>query len=56
MGQNNADKTCFSKRRYETEDEAWHVSDFLYETYNLDLGVYKCPICEGYHLTKRKDK
>ena len=54
MARSNIDKTCFSKTRYATEEEALDTVAYLYEMEGIRLSVYKCPICNGYHLTKGK--
>lgn len=56
MGKSNIHKTCFSKTRHETKEEAEKHADYLWETEGIDLDVYKCPICNGYHLTTRKGR
>ena len=57
MGKKNIDKICFSKVRHETAEEAELHVDYLYETEKIELDIYKCPICNGWHLTsKRKRK
>ena len=57
MGKKNIDKICFSKVRHETAEEAELHADYLYETQDIKLDIYKCPICNGWHLTsKRKRK
>jgi hypothetical protein len=53
MGKSNFNKVCGDKSAYETEEEAWASSDYLYENEGLDLNVYKCPICNKYHLTSK---
>lgn len=54
MGQSNIDKICHSKTGYETWEEANSTAEYLYETENLDLDIYKCPICGMYHLTSKR--
>lgn len=54
MGRANIDKTCLSKTRYETEQEAREYCQYLFETYDLILFPYKCPLCQGFHLTSGK--
>jgi hypothetical protein len=56
MGKKNIDKICFGKNRYETEEEAWNVSDYIWETEKVDLDIYKCPICNGWHLTSKRKR
>lgn len=48
-------KTCGDKRRYATEREAREVADqqeMLNYTQDLQLKVYKCATCGGWHLTR----
>lgn len=54
MGKKNIDKICFSKVRHATKQEAEQHADYLWETEGIDLKVYKCPICNGYHLSSKK--
>lgn len=45
--------TCDHKKRYETENEALRAAH--YQTlinHGLGLSVYKCDICQKWHLTK----
>lgn len=56
MGRSNIDKICFGKVRHETEFEAEQHIDYLYETTGQILDCYKCPICNGWHLTTKKGK
>ena len=56
MGRSNINKTCFDKVRHETEFEAIEHIDYLYETEGIELDYYKCPICNGYHLTTKRKK
>ena len=54
MGRNNAYKTCFSKTRFETKDIAEKEADRIYFDSGLMLYVYKCPLCQGYHLSRKR--
>lgn len=56
MGRSNIDKICFGKVRHETAEEAELHADFLYDTQNIELDIYKCPICNGWHLTTKRKK
>lgn len=56
MGKNNAHKTCFSKTRYDTKEIAEEQADKIYFEDGIMLYVYKCPLCNGYHLTRKKVK
>lgn len=49
--------SCQEKRRYRSEDEAKKVAEIqMLRDMNLELSVYKCPECLGWHLTRRKDQ
>lgn len=52
MGRSNIDKVCHSKQAYETEFEAYAVANHILETQRVKLQVYKCLICNKYHLSK----
>ena len=54
MGRSNINKTCFDKVRHETAEEAELHVDYLYDTQNIELDIYKCPICNGWHLTSKR--
>ena len=56
MGKSNIDKICFSKTRFSTLSEAEAEADRIWEESQDVLHIYKCPICEGYHFTKKKTK
>ena len=56
MGRSNIDKICCGKVRHETAEEAELHADYIYETEKVDLDIYKCPICNGWHLTTKKGK
>lgn len=56
MGRSNIDKICLGKFSYETEYEAELAADYIYETEKMDLDIYKCPICNGWHLTSKKKR
>ena len=56
MGRSNINKICFDKVRHETEFEAMQHIDYLYDTTGEIFGCYKCPICNGFHLTTKKGK
>ena len=55
MGRRNLDN-CFSKTQYETYEDAQSTADYLLDTEGIKLYVYKCPLCQKYHLTKRRTK
>ena len=56
MGRSNIDKICFGKVRHETKGQAEEHVQYLYETQNIELDIYKCPICNGWHLTSKKKR
>lgn len=56
MGRNNAHKTCFSKIRFETKEDAEKEADRLYFEKGIMLYTYKCPLCGGFHFTRRYQK
>lgn len=56
MGRSNINKTCFDKVRHETEQEAMGHIDYLYDTTGLIYDCYKCPICNGWHLTSKRKR
>jgi hypothetical protein len=45
--------SCYSKKRYSTEDLAKKVADKTWHSRYVRLRVYPCYYCGGYHLTKR---
>ena len=53
MGRSNIDKICFGKTRHNTKEEAEQHINYLWETEGINLRWYKCPMCGGYHLTKK---
>ena len=56
MGKSNIDKICFSKTRFGTLAEAESEANRIWNESQDVLHIYKCPICEGYHFTKKKTK
>lgn len=54
MGRRNIDKICLSKTRYETKEDAEDTVLYLLETKQIELYVYECPICRGFHLTSKR--
>ncbi len=46
-------RSCFGKRRYRDIREAKEVADFYKRKDGVFLRIYKCRLCEGYHLTKK---
>ena len=45
---------CTAKKRYTTKELAERQADFISSTDNVYLDVYRCNICEGWHLTRHK--
>lgn len=45
---------CQSKKRYDTRDQAVAQEDYLWREKGVDVSVYKCPMCEGWHLTRSR--
>ena len=45
------DKSCRSKRRYNTRKEARDKASILTKRYGNPLEAYPCHVCGGYHLT-----
>jgi hypothetical protein len=45
---------CKSKRRYTTEAFAQRVAMRATRQRGTPLRVYPCPLCKGWHITKRK--
>lgn len=48
-------KDCLKKTRYKTASIADKAADTLFFYKKLKLFVYKCKICQDYHLTKFKN-
>lgn len=55
MGKRNIDN-CLGKTRFKTKQEAEIEADRIYFEHGTLLYVYKCPICQGYHFTKKPKK
>lgn len=45
---------CKSKRRYPSEKFAEKVARRATRQRGLALRVYPCPLCQGWHITKRR--
>lgn len=44
--------TCESKRKYRSQNEAEKIAEIqMLANQGLELGVYKCDLCSGWHLT-----
>lgn len=49
-------RMCFSKKRYPSEDFAAQVAQVAADKRGVDLRVYHCPCCSGFHLTHQPEK
>jgi len=48
-------RNCDSKRRYKNEQEARQTADYqMLLNQDLELSVYKCDMCNFWHLTSNK--
>lgn len=45
---------CLRKKIYRTEEYAKKEAKRLGELRGIELFVYWCPLCNNYHLTKKK--
>lgn len=54
MKSGNPIVSCQTKKVYRTRKEAEDMATYLYDEKELDLGTYKCQICDGWHLTSKK--
>lgn len=55
MGKKNINN-CLNKVYHKTKEEALQHADYILETEGIKLGVYKCSICNGWHLTSKGRK
>lgn len=46
-------KTCTSKRRFRSYERGREVVTLAARREGLQLAVYECPFCHGYHLTRQ---
>ncbi|MDB5178035.1 MAG: iviTM7 [Candidatus Saccharibacteria bacterium] len=47
--------SCQTKRRFGTERQAKEAADYqMLVKSDLELSVYKCELCGGWHLTRTK--
>jgi len=47
--------TCAAKRRFPTEKQALEAASIqMLTNFQLELSVYRCDICHGWHLTNRQ--
>jgi len=56
LKQNNLQRdTCAVKQRFPTEKQAVEAaSTQMLTDFHLELSVYQCGICQGWHLTNRQ--
>ena len=47
---------CFRKKRYNSENLAVHVQRKVWKDRKIQLRVYYCPHCFGFHLTRKVKK
>lgn len=47
-------QACDSKRRYLNQNDARHAAKVVAHSTRRKTTTYKCPFCEGYHVTKLK--
>ena len=52
----NQVQECYKKKRYSTEDFAKSVARRCRKERNIELRIYACPQCCGWHLTHIPDK
>jgi hypothetical protein len=45
------ERSCYGKHRYPTEKDARRVRHKRREASGVELRVYPCYVCGGYHLT-----
>lgn len=48
-------KECLGKKRYRTLGFAEDLAKKIKKEREVELYVYSCPSCQGFHLTKRKE-
>jgi hypothetical protein len=49
-------KACESKNRYDTYEEAQEALAWCAEQGRRGLHIYRCPYCDGWHLTHKQQK
>lgn len=54
MKSSNPIVVCQTKKSYASKMEAEDMATYLYYKKDLDLEVYRCPMCEQYHLSSKK--
>ena len=52
---NIINKMCLDKKLYITYDEALKALKRRQKMTKLNLRIYKCPHCKGYHLTSKSN-
>ncbi len=45
---------CTSKKRYSTREEAEKTAAYLWQEKQVNVNVYKCILCCGFHLAGAK--
>jgi ribosomal protein L44E len=58
MNFSKADRMCYGKHRYASQIKAYGGIGKLQSRYNpntsqVALRAYECPVCRGWHLTKK---
>lgn len=46
---------CWQKKRFYSEDRAKFSQKLMKKRHGQIMEVYKCPFCEFYHLSSKKD-
>ena len=46
-------RMCYRKRRFHSELDARLKAMEIEQRRSVRLGVYKCPLCKGWHLTSK---
>lgn len=52
----NVFRTCSRKRRFPDRNAAMEKARYLFRKKGMQLAVYECPFCGGYHLTSQLRK
>jgi len=53
MSEGIAAKMCFNKKRYNGNIAAFAALGRMQSRFGYDQRAYRCPVCQGYHLTKQ---
>ena len=48
-------RECLRKRRYHTAEYARTIAQRVREQRGVELRVYHCSLCDGFHLTKKAE-